>query len=49
MVLSFIFSSIEDSDGEFLLIEAAYHLPKWLEPETSTNRVRETLIFMQIS
>lgn len=28
-----------DTDGEFLLIEAAPHLPKWLEPETSTNRV----------
>lgn len=28
-----------DSDGEFLLIESAFHLPKWLNPETSTNRV----------
>ncbi|XP_051117160.1 protein ecdysoneless homolog isoform X2 [Andrographis paniculata] len=28
-----------DSDGEFLLIETAYHLPKWLKPETSDNRV----------
>lgn len=28
-----------DSDGEFLLIEAAEHLPAWLEPDTSTNRV----------
>lgn len=28
-----------DSDGEFLLIEAAYHLPKWVNPETSVNRV----------
>ncbi|XP_042042511.1 protein ecdysoneless homolog isoform X2 [Salvia splendens] len=28
-----------DSDGEFLLIECAFHLPKWLNPETSTNRV----------
>lgn len=28
-----------DSDGEFLLIETAYHLPKWLNPETSVNRV----------
>ncbi|MCL7031035.1 hypothetical protein MKW94_030478 [Papaver nudicaule] len=28
-----------DTDGEFLLIEAAFHLPKWLNPETSKNRV----------
>ncbi|GFP90683.1 protein sgt1 homolog at5g65490 [Phtheirospermum japonicum] len=28
-----------DSDGEFLLIESAFHLPKWLSPDTSTNRV----------
>ncbi|RWS17674.1 protein SGT1-like isoform X2 [Dinothrombium tinctorium] len=30
---------IEDSDGEFLLIETADYLPKWLTPETSVNRV----------
>ncbi|KAL1196411.1 ecdysoneless-like protein [Cardamine amara subsp. amara] len=28
-----------DTDGEFLLIEAAFHLPRWLDPETSLNRV----------
>ncbi|KAJ4761147.1 Protein ecdysoneless [Rhynchospora pubera] len=28
-----------DSDGEFLLIEAAFSLPPWLNPDTSTNRV----------
>ncbi|PQM36157.1 protein ecdysoneless homolog [Prunus yedoensis var. nudiflora] len=28
-----------DSDGEFLLIEAAYHLPRWLNPQNSLNRV----------
>nr|XP_043632483.1 protein ecdysoneless homolog [Erigeron canadensis] len=28
-----------DTDGEFLLIESAYHLPKWVNPETSTNRI----------
>ncbi|KAL0431834.1 UNVERIFIED_CONTAM: protein ecdysoneless [Sesamum radiatum] len=28
-----------DSDEEFLLIESAFHLPKWLNPETSVNRV----------
>ncbi|XP_027716370.1 protein ecdysoneless homolog [Vombatus ursinus] len=30
---------IEDNDGEFLLIEAAEFLPKWLDPDSSTNRV----------
>ncbi|XP_063290114.1 protein ecdysoneless homolog [Pelobates fuscus] len=30
---------IEDNDGEFLLIEAADFLPKWLNPENSSNRV----------
>jgi hypothetical protein len=28
-----------DTDGEFLLIEAANMLPKWLKPEISENRV----------
>jgi len=28
-----------DSDGEFLLIEAAKVLPKWLSPENDSNRV----------
>ncbi|KAL1315680.1 hypothetical protein AAHE18_15G001700, partial [Arachis hypogaea] len=28
-----------DSDGEFLLIEAAFHLPRWLNPETALNRL----------
>lgn len=28
-----------DNDGDFLLIEAAFSLPKWLKPEVSTNRV----------
>lgn len=31
--------NVVDTDGEFLLIEAALHLPKWLNPETSHNRV----------
>lgn len=30
--------TVEDNDGDFLLIEAAHHLPKWLEPDTSENR-----------
>ncbi|MCD9638289.1 hypothetical protein HAX54_022162 [Datura stramonium] len=28
-----------DSDGEFLLIETAFHLPRWVNPDTATNRV----------
>ena len=42
---------VEDNDGEFLLIEAADYLPKWLSPETSENRVgcphitNDTLLF----
>ena len=30
---------IADGDGEFLLIEAAGTLPRWLEPEVAENRV----------
>ncbi|XP_070581124.1 protein ecdysoneless homolog [Ptychodera flava] len=30
---------VNDTDGEFLLIEAAEYLPKWLDPQTSVNRV----------
>lgn len=30
---------VEDNDGEFLLIEAADHLPKWVNPDSSENRV----------
>ncbi|CAN4126782.1 unnamed protein product [Withania somnifera] len=30
---------VYDTDGEFLLIETAFHLPKWVNPETATNRV----------
>ncbi|XP_035028794.2 protein ecdysoneless homolog [Hippoglossus stenolepis] len=30
---------VEDNDGEFLLIEAADYLPKWLNPDTSELRV----------
>ncbi|GES93477.1 protein ecdysoneless homolog [Rhizophagus clarus] len=31
--------SVSDSDGEFLLIEAAKQLPSWLDPSNSENRV----------
>ncbi|KAF9905072.1 hypothetical protein EC991_002025 [Linnemannia zychae] len=30
---------VQDNDGEFLLIEAADHIPTWLDPENSDNRV----------
>lgn len=30
---------VYDSDGEFLLIEAANALPRWLKPEVAENRV----------
>lgn len=30
---------VYDTDGEFLLIEAANALPKWLNPEVAENRV----------
>ena len=36
---------VEDNDGEFLLIEAADYLPKWLNPDTSENRVKIKTIF----
>ncbi|XP_029927173.1 protein ecdysoneless homolog isoform X2 [Myripristis murdjan] len=32
-------ASVKDNDGEFLLIEVADYLPKWLNPDTSENRV----------
>ncbi|KIM67044.1 hypothetical protein SCLCIDRAFT_1210513 [Scleroderma citrinum Foug A] len=31
--------SVNDSDGEFLLIEAADFLPKWVNPSNAVNRV----------
>lgn len=34
-----IWIKVVDSDGEFLLIEAAGTLPSWLEPEVADNRV----------
>ena len=31
--------SIQDEDGQFLLIEAAEYIPTWLRPENSDNRI----------
>lgn len=35
-----LFRSVSDSDGEFLLIEAAEVLPSWVTPSNAENRVR---------
>ena len=35
---------ISDTDGEFLLIEAANALPRWLNPEVAENRVRSAFL-----
>lgn len=34
-----IWVRVVDSDGEFLLVEAAGALPAWVEPEIADNRV----------
>ena len=31
---------LQDTDGEFLLIEAAKALPRWLNPDVAENRVK---------
>ena len=36
-------TSVFDSDGEFLLIEAANELPLWVTPSNAENRVRRLL------
>ena len=33
------FVRVNDNDGEFLMIEAADSLPKWVSPESVENRV----------
>lgn len=37
-------AKVGDNDGEFLLIEAADYLPKWLNPDSSENRVSILLL-----
>ena len=34
-----VVASICDTDGEFLLIEAAQYLPNWVQPDQVQNRV----------
>lgn len=36
---------VVDTDGEFLLIEAANALPRWLNPEIADNRVCNFFFF----
>jgi hypothetical protein len=36
-----IWVKVMDSDGEFLLIEAAGTLPAWIEPDVAENRVSD--------
>jgi len=40
--------SVVDNDGEFLLIEAALVLPRWLKPENSANRVMYSVLNLQL-
>ena len=42
-----IWVRVVDSDGEFLLVEAAGTLPAWLEPEVADNRV--SFLFVKTS
>ena len=37
---------VVDVDGEFLLVEAADILPRWLEPEVADNRVGISLVYI---
>jgi hypothetical protein len=40
---------VVDTDGEFLLIEAANALPRWLNPEIADNRVSSRKQIYQIT
>jgi hypothetical protein len=37
--LTGVSAQVDDNDGEFLLIEAAEHIPTWLNPDAALNRV----------
>ena len=39
MTFALLLCRVQDGDGEFLLIEAANSLPRWMKPETAENRV----------
>ena len=34
-----LIAKVDDTDGSFLLIEAADALPRWVDPDTAQNRV----------
>ena len=36
---------ITDEDGEFLLIEAADHIPRWVDPDSAEKRVSLFIYF----
>lgn len=36
-----VWAKVGDSDGQFLLVEAAGVLPAWLEPDIAENRVSD--------
>lgn len=40
-----LIARIIDNDGEFLLIEAANHLPEWADPEICAKRVSNLFLF----
>lgn len=42
-----IWVKVVDTDGEFLLIEAANALPRWLNPEIADNRVCPSSLVIQ--
>jgi len=39
-----VWAQVVDSDGQFLLVEAAGVLPAWLEPEIADNRVSRYIV-----
>lgn len=44
-----LFHRIYDSDGDFLLIEAAHVLPNWVTPSNSENRVSQLSLILSPS
>lgn len=41
-----LIARIIDSDGEFMLIEAAEVLPKWANPETCSQKVMNFMVLL---
>lgn len=38
-----LIARVTDADGEFVLIEAAEHLPDWANPETCAEKVGDSI------